>query len=114
MLNKTATTLAFFALVAVGLIGLIVTQIYRPEAVGSLMSIVVIVIGLASTFVATMNTLGKQTTAIAEQGAVIDTIKTNTNGTLTAKELEIAHLRELLAAAGIHPPSATPAAGRHL
>ncbi|GAA0959176.1 hypothetical protein [Frigoribacterium faeni] len=76
-MNKTAAFIAFIGLAAVGLIGSVVLAIHRPDATATFTSLIVTILGLAVTAVGTFYALGKQ-------GEKIDTIKSQTNGTLSA------------------------------
>lgn len=102
-MNKTAVTLGFLALVLVGLTGAIIVTILRPDAIGSLVSIIVTVLGLASTGIVTFYALGKQ-------GETIDQIKTQTNGNTSRMLAQIEELQALLAQSAALPaprPAAT-------
>jgi hypothetical protein len=92
--------ICFSALAAIGLIGATVLAIHRPDASATFTSLIVTVLGLAATAAGTFYALGKQ-------GEKIDTIKTQTNGTLSALRednqalhQENAELREKLGPAG--------------
>lgn len=95
-MNKTVIFITFTALAAVGLIGSVALLIFRPEASQDFTTLLITVLGLATTAAGTFYTLGKQ-------GQEIATIKSNTNGTLSRKEEEIAELRSALAE---HAPEA--------
>ncbi|KKX96685.1 hypothetical protein [Microbacterium sp. Ag1] len=95
-MNKTVIFITFTALAAVGLIGSVALLILRPEASQDFTTLLITVLGLATTAAGTFYALGKQ-------GQEIATIKSNTNGTLTRKEDEIAALRAKLAE---HAPEA--------
>lgn len=88
-MNKTAAFLAFVGLAAIGLIGAVVLLIHRPDASATFIAMVVTVLGLASTAAATFYALGKQ-------GEKLDTIKTQTNGTLSKLREENARLHAAL------------------
>jgi hypothetical protein len=95
-MNKTVIFITFAALAAVGLAGSVLLLIIRPESVSSFTTLLITVLGLATTAAGTFYALGKQ-------GQELATIKRNTNGTLTAKDNEIATLRAALAT---HAPEA--------
>ncbi|NRD25558.1 hypothetical protein [Frigoribacterium sp. VKM Ac-2836] len=102
-MNKTAAFICFSALAAVGLIGAVVLAIHRPDATATFTSLIVTVLGLASVAAGTFYQLGKQSDKI-------DTIRTQTNGTLSklredneSLHQQNAELREKLG----------PASGRH-
>lgn len=96
MMNKTVIFITFAALASVGLAGTVVLLVLRPESVSDFTSLLITVLGLATTAAGTFAMLGKQ-------GKEIETIKRQTNGTLTAKDNEIAVLRGILAE---HAPEA--------
>lgn len=102
-MNKTAVFICFSALAAIGLIGATVLAIHRPDASATFTSLIVTVLGIAASAAGTFYALGKQ-------GEKLDTIRTQTNGTLSkltedlqTKNTEIAELREKLG----------PTEGRH-
>jgi len=95
-MNKTVIFITFAALAAVGLAGSVALLILRPEASQDFTTLLITVLGLATTAAGTFYALGKQ-------GQELETIKRNTNGTLTAKDNEIASLRATLAE---HAPEA--------
>lgn len=95
-MNKTVIFITFTALAGVGLIGSVALLIFRPEASQDFTTLLITVLGLATTAAGTFYALGKQ-------GQEIATIKSNTNGTLTRKDDEIATLRAALAE---HAPQA--------
>lgn len=89
-MDKTAITVAFIALAALGVAGVVAVILLRPDAVGSMVSLLVTVLGIATSAVVTFYMLGKQ-------GAVIETIKTQTNGNTTALLTELERVNSLLA-----------------
>ncbi|NRD25850.1 hypothetical protein [Frigoribacterium sp. VKM Ac-2836] len=103
-MNKTAIFICFSALAAVGLVGSVVLAIHRPDATATFTSLIVTVLGLAATAAGTFYALGKQ-------GEKIDTIKTQTNGTLSKLREDNERLnREAIERAQREQP---PAEGRH-
>jgi len=76
-MNKTAAILAFFALIGLGVIGVIVLLLFAPDNVAVFTTFIVTVLGIGSTAAIVFSALGKQT----EQ---LDTIRRQTNGTLSA------------------------------
>lgn len=88
-MNKTVVFIAFTALAAVGIAGLVVLMIHRPDATATFTSTLVTILGLAVTAAGTFYALGKQ-------GEKIDTIKTQTNGTLSVLREENARLNSEL------------------
>lgn len=85
-MNKTTLFVIFSALAGLGLVGYVVILVAAPEQssafVGTLISVLAIVSGSATTFWM----LGKNQTTLEQ-------VKTQTNGNLSAKEEEIARLR---------------------
>lgn len=80
-MNKTVMFITFSALGAVGLLGTVVLLILRPEAVQGFTSLLITVLGLATTAGGTFYMLGKQ-------GEQIQKIDRQTNGTLSALRIE--------------------------
>lgn len=99
-MNKTAVFITFVALAAVGLIGTVVLIIHRPDATATFTSLLITVLGLATTAAGTFYALGKQ-------NEKLDTIKTQTNGNLSAKEEENQRLTNIIIAAGLSPTLTT-------
>lgn len=100
-MNKTVVFIAFTALAAVGIAGLVVLMIHRPDATATFTSTLVTILGLAVTAAGTFYALGKQ-------GEKIDTIKTQTNGTLSKLREDNARLNAELLEARTEAPSAAP------
>jgi hypothetical protein len=86
-MNKTAAFIAFACLAAVGIIGAAFITIHRPDATATFTSLIVTILGLASTAAATFYALGKQ-------GEKLEEIKKQTNGNLSRRDEEIAALRD--------------------
>lgn len=95
-MNKTLAFILIVALAVVGLAGVVVLLIIRPEATDTLMNFLMQLLVLLGGF-------GGLAAIQARQGKEIETIKHNTNGTLSAKDNEIATLRAALAE---HAPQA--------
>lgn len=95
-MNKTVMFVVFAALAIFGLVGTVVLLILAPESSREFTSLLITVLGLATTAGGTFYALGKQ-------GQELETIKKNTNGTLSRKDDEIAALRAQLA---VHAPEA--------
>jgi len=95
-MNKTLAFILIAALAVVGLAGVVVLLILRPEAVDTLTNLLMQLLIMLGGF-------GGLAAIQSRQGEEIKTIKHNTNGTLTAKEDEIAKLRATLAE---HAPQA--------
>ena len=99
-MNKTVITIAFFVLVMLALVGSITVLLIRPEQLTPFVTIVVTVLGLATTGAVTFYGLGKQGEQLQAQGTVIETIQHQTNGTTTALMNENRRLTDLLVANG--------------
>lgn len=95
-MNKTVMFVTFAVLAAVGLAGTVALLIFRPESVQEFTTLLITVLGLATTAGGTFYALGKQ-------GEQIQKIDKQTNGTLSALRDENARLtrklEELTAAA---------------
>ncbi|RZU64613.1 hypothetical protein EV379_0916 [Microterricola gilva] len=102
-MNKTIILLGFFVLILVGLIGCAVLYIYRPDEVGNFVTSVVTLLGIGSAAVVTIFGLG-------EQAKKLDTIKSNTNGTLSAMQEENKRLTNIIVERGL---DATTGSGQH-
>ena len=103
-MNKTAVFVTFAALAAIGIVGSVVLQIYRPDASANFTNLLVTVLGLSATAAGTFYGLGKANERI-------ETVVKQTNGTLTAKDEEIKRLHaekeELLERLAEHEPGRT-------
>lgn len=99
-MNKTALFITFAALAAVGLVGTVVLIIHRPDATATFTSLLITVLGLATTAAGTFYALGKQ-------NEKLDTIKTQTNGNLSEKEKENRRLTDIIIAAGLNANATT-------
>lgn len=95
-MNKQVIFIIIAMLAAVGLIGVFVLQLIRPDASATLINFVFQLLMLLGGF-------GGLAAMQAQQNKEIETIKTNTNGTLSRKDEEIATLRAKLAE---HAPQA--------
>lgn len=90
-MNKTAITLAYFVLVALGLVASVVILVYRPEALAGLVSTITTVLGLGTVAAVQFNGLQKA-------NEKIERVAKQTNGTLSKKDEQIAALNEKVAA----------------
>jgi len=110
-MNKTVVTIAFFVLVMLALVGSITVLIMRPEQLTPFITIVVTVLGLATTGAVTFYGLGKQGEQLTAQGEVIQTIQKQTNGTTTALTNQIdkqaAQIAELVSHLAASSPTST-------
>lgn len=88
-MNKTVMFVTFAVLVAVGLAGAVALLIFRPESVQEFTTLLITVLGLATTAGGTFYALGKQ-------GEQIQKIDHQTNGTLSALREENARLTRKL------------------
>ncbi|MEX0158228.1 MULTISPECIES: hypothetical protein [unclassified Microbacterium] len=95
-MNKQVIFIIIASLAAVGLAGVFALQLLRPEASATLINFVFQLLMLLGGF-------GGLAAMQAQQNKEIETIKTNTNGTLTRRDDEIAALRSKLAE---HAPQA--------
>lgn len=95
-MNKTAAFLAFTALAGIMIVGVVLLLLFRPEAVGSLITLVGTVLALVAGFALNLYMTSKQ-------GEKIEQIQKQTNGTLSAKDAEIDRLRAISARNGINP-----------
>lgn len=103
-MNKTVIFIVFAALVALTLIETVVILVFAPDHFVSFSGFVVVALGLASTFAATVWQLGKQQQQIKDvkvsTDAKLDVVQRQTNGTLSGlldkveeKNDEIARLK---------------------
>ncbi|RBO72765.1 hypothetical protein [Microbacterium sp. H6] len=95
-MNKQTIFLIISILAGLGLIGVVLLLIVKPDATATLMNFLFTLLTLLAGF-------GGLATMQAQQNKEIATIKANTNGTLSRKEEEIAVLRGALAE---HAPEA--------
>jgi hypothetical protein len=95
-MNKTLIFIIIAVLAGLGLIGVFALQLVRPDASATLINFVFQLLMLLGGF-------GGLAAMQAQQNKEIETIKKNTNGTLTRKDDEIATLRAALAE---HAPDA--------
>lgn len=86
-MNKTVIYVTFVILICLALIEAMVLLLFAPEHFSTLTSFVIILLGLASTFAATVWSLGKNNKEIEkvkeETSAKLDVVQRQTNGTLT-------------------------------
>lgn len=113
-MNKTVIFITFAVLVFLALIEVLVILLFAPEHFNTLTSYILILLGLASTFAATVWSLGKNKQELenvkTETSQKLDVVQRQTNGTLTKlitrntelaqdnreKDTEIAELRIML------------------
>ena len=91
-MNKTAVFITFAALAAIGIVGSVVLQLFRPDASASFTNLLVTVLGLSATAAGTFYGLGKANERIENANEKIETVVKQTNGTLSAKDAEIRRL----------------------
>jgi hypothetical protein len=93
--NRTVIFVTFASLAAIGIVGSVVLQLFRPDASATFTNLLVTVLGLSATAAGTFYGLGKANERL-------ETVVKNTNGTLSAKDEEIQRLHrekeQLLAA----------------
>lgn len=95
-MNKTLIFVVIAVLAGLGIIGVFALQLIRPDASATLINFVFQLLMLLGGF-------GGLAAMQFQQNKEIETIKTNTNGTLSRKDEEIATLRATLAE---HAPQA--------
>lgn len=95
-MNKTLAFILITALAVFGLAGVVVLLILAPEKADTLTNLLLQLLVMLGGF-------GGLAAIQSRQGKEIETIKHNTNGTLSAKDAEIATLRATLAE---HAPQA--------
>lgn len=95
-MNKQTIFIIIAILAGVGIIGVFALQLIRPDATATMINFLFQVLVLLGGF-------GGLATMQAQQNKEIETIKANTNGTLSRKDDEIAALRSALAE---HAPQA--------
>lgn len=104
-MNKNLLFILYIALAMVGIIAVSVIAVVAPEQFDKVSTLVLTILGLASTAAATFYLLGNQQKTLEE-------VKTNTNGNLTAmrellaqKDAQIAEQqRQMLQVVGSAPP----------
>lgn len=92
-MNKQLIFIIIAALGGLGIVGVFVLLLIRPDATATLISFLFQLLAMLAAFGGLAYVQGKE----------IETIKSNTNGTLTRRDEEIAALRAKLAA---HAPQA--------
>lgn len=102
-MNKTLIVVGFFILIGLGIVGAVVLLIFRPEHLASFIAAITTLLGIGSTAVIMIYGLGKQ-------GQQLDTIKANTNGTLSKLQDENTKLTRIIVERGLDP---TEASGQH-
>jgi hypothetical protein len=95
-MNKQTVFLIISILAGLGLVGVVLLLLFKPDATATLTNFLFTLLSLLAGF-------GGLAAMQAQQNKEIATIKTNTNGTLSRKDEEIAELRTLLAK---HAPQA--------
>lgn len=95
-MNKQVIFYIIAAIAALGVVGVIVLQLIRPDASATLINFVFTLLPVLAGF-------GGLAAMQAQQNKEIETIKKNTNGTLSRKEHEIAAYRAVIAE---HAPEA--------
>lgn len=91
-MNKTLITLGFFFVILIGIIGLVILLVVRPTMAGTFLTMLTGLLGVGTTGVVLIYGLGTQQ-------KTLETIRANTNGNLTAKELENRRLTDVIMAA---------------
>jgi hypothetical protein len=91
-MNKTLVTIAFISLALLGVVGVFLILLFQPDGASQAITLVVTVLGIATTAIVTFYNLGKQ-------GETIQTIQHQTNGNTSALLAEVSRLSTLLALA---------------
>lgn len=107
-MNKTVVFTVFAVLIVLGLIEGMILLLFAPEQFGQLTSYTLILLGLASTFAATVWALGKNKQELenvkSETSTKLDVVQRQTNGTLTKlidRNRELAELKRILEAENV-------------
>lgn len=86
-MNKTVVFVVFAILVVLAFVEGMVLLLFAPEQFGQLTSFILVLLGLASTFAATVWSLGKNKQELenvkVETSEKLDVVQRQTNGTLT-------------------------------
>lgn len=86
-MNKTVVFITFAILIILALIESMVLLLYAPEHFSTLTSFILVLLGLASTFAATVWSLGKNKKELEnvkeETSQKLDVVQKQTNGTLS-------------------------------
>jgi hypothetical protein len=93
-MNKTIVFVTFSILVGLGIIGAVVLLVFKPESLGQFTTLLITVLGLATTAAGTFYMLGQQ----AEK---IQKIDTQTNGTNRALQEENQRLTNIIIEKGL-------------
>lgn len=104
-MNKTLIAIGFFVLIGLAIIGAVVLSIMRPDQVATFIGAMSTLLGIGSAAVLSIYGLGRQ-------GKQLDTIKANTNGTLSHLMEENARLTKRLEVAAFGE-SDEPGTGAH-
>lgn len=89
-MNKQTVFLIIAILAGLGLVGVVILLLFKPDATATLTNFLFTLLSLLAGF-------GGLAAMQAKQNQELETIKTNTNGTLSRKDEEIAELRALVA-----------------
>lgn len=117
-MNKTVIFITFSVLVLLALIESLVLLIFAPQHFSTLTSFIIVLLGLAATFAATVHGMSKQKEEVAnlkvETSEKLDVVQKQTNGTLTKlidtnhelreENAELRAFKSQMEAMGIHPP----------
>lgn len=86
-MNKTVTFIAFVILTAIALAGEVLVLLFVPERFATFTQNIIVLLGLASAFAITVNSLTKQKQEITslkeDTNTKLDVVQRQTNGTLT-------------------------------
>jgi len=86
-MNKTAITIAYFTLIALGIVGAVTIILLKPDSLGVLVNTLVTILGLGTVAATTFANFGKQNDKL-------ETIEKQTNGTLSKLTNEVTRLQE--------------------
>ena len=100
-MNKQLTFYVVAGLALLGMGGVVLVLIVKPESAEDVMKYVIQIIVIIGGFGGLAAIQNQQAKAIDKQSETLDTVKHNTNGTLTKKDAEIAALRAALAEADV-------------
>jgi len=95
-MNKTVVTIVFLTLILGAIVGNILLAILAPDRVDQFNGAMVTILGVATAAVVTFYGLG-------QQGEKLKSIERNTNGTLSAMQMENTRLTNIIIEHGLDP-----------
>lgn len=102
-MNKQLTFYVVAGLAVFGLAGVVLVMVVKPESGEAVMKYVIEILLILGGFGGLAAIQNQQAKVLDDQNKTLETVKSNTNGTLTRKDDEIATLRAALAE---HAPDA--------